>query len=60
LEFNVPFQHKYGYIRDETNGTYEHITNKSVMYKKSETTEELGTYPRDEAKKWLQEAEATR
>jgi len=19
LEFNVPFQHKYGYIRDETN-----------------------------------------
>jgi len=20
LEFNVPFQHKYGYIRDEING----------------------------------------
>jgi len=20
LEFNVPFQHKYGYIRDETDG----------------------------------------
>jgi len=20
LEFNVPFQHKYGYIRDENNG----------------------------------------
>jgi len=22
LEFNVPFQHKYGYIRDEDVGTY--------------------------------------
>jgi len=21
LEFNVPFQHKYGYIRDERSGT---------------------------------------
>jgi len=27
LEFNVPFQHKYGYIRDESE-TREHVGNR--------------------------------
>jgi len=26
LEFNVPFQHKYGYIRDERSGWREPLT----------------------------------
>ena len=33
LEFNVPFQHKYGYIRDEFNcTTYSHVTQTDSLY----------------------------
>jgi len=32
LEFNVPFQHKYGYIRDEPNTTKAHVHQSKHMY----------------------------
>jgi len=33
LEFNVPFQHKYGYIRDETDAEYvANLANVNNVY----------------------------
>jgi len=32
LEFNVPFQHKYGYIRDEPNSEVEDFVVEAKFY----------------------------
>jgi len=34
LEFNVPFQHKYGYIKDEKSGVESHpyLVKKAAIY----------------------------
>jgi len=32
LEFNVPFQHKYGYIRDENDSVNEYGGNDEIWW----------------------------
>jgi len=43
LEFNVPFQHKYGYIRDERSGVgsypYPHCSAKDRRFSRTSITD---------------------